>query len=125
VRSASVPAALRFICSPMFRAILELLITIAVVLMARAVLTHFLRSVTTASRNAYRETMEEAERRRDAAESAQETRSTGQLHKDPVCGTYVAESTPYRRQVSGDIFYYCSDACRQAHTPVGARGTKI
>ena len=104
----------------MFRAILELLITIAIVLMARAVLTHLLRSITIASRNAYRQTMEEAERRQDA-EAAQETSRTGQLHKDPVCGTYVAESTPYRRQVSGDTFYYCSDTCRQAHTPVSAK----
>ena len=102
----------------MFRAILELLVTIAVVLMARALFTHLLRSITIASRNAYRQTMDEAEHRRDETGSAHETRSTGQLHKDPVCGTYVAESTPYHRKVSGDIFYYCSDECRQAHAPV-------
>ena len=105
----------------MFRAILELLITIGFVLIARAVFTHLLRSVTIASRNAYRQTMEESERRQNTAESAREAHSTGQLHKDPVCGTYVAESTPYRRQVSGDTFYYCSDTCQQAHTPVSAR----
>ena len=102
----------------MFRVVLELLITIAVILMARAVFTHLLKSITVASRNAYRQTMDEAERRKEAAESAGETRSTGHLHKDPVCGTYVAESTPYCRQLSGDTFYYCSDTCRQAHTPV-------
>jgi hypothetical protein len=102
----------------MFRAILELLITIAVLLMARAVFTHLLKSITIASRNAYRQTMDEAEWRRDATESARETHSTGQLHKDPVCGTYVAESTPYRLQISGDTFYYCSDACRRTHIPV-------
>ena len=101
----------------MFRALLEILITIAVVLVARAILTHLMRSITVASRNAYRQTMEEAERR-ETGESTQGTRSTGQLHKDPVCGTYVAESTPYRRRVSGDTFYYCSDRCREAHTPV-------
>ena len=109
----------------MLRAILELLVTIAVVLMTRALFTHLLRSITIASRNAYRQTMEEAERRQDAGESARETRSTGQLHKDPVCGTYVAESTPYRRQVSGDTFYYCSDECRKTHVPVGMRGTRV
>jgi YHS domain-containing protein len=109
----------------MLRAILELLVTIAVVLMARALFSHLLRSITIASRNAYRQTMDEAERRRETAESARDTRSTGQLHKDPVCGTYVAESTLYRRQVSGDTFYYCSDECRRAHTPVGMWGTKV
>ena len=108
----------------MFRVILELLITLAVILMARTVFTHLLRSITIASRNAYQQTAEEAERRRGAAESDRETRSTGQLHKDPVCGTYVAESTPYRRQISGDAFYYCSDTCRQIHTPVGTQETR-
>jgi len=40
---------------------------------------------------------------------------TGELHKDPVCGTYVSESTSFRRQLSGKTIYYCSDACRQKH----------
>jgi len=102
----------------MFRALLEILITIGVVLIARAVLTHLLRSIAVASRNAYQQTMNEAERRSGASGSAAEAHSTGQLHKDPVCGTYVAESTPFRRQVSGDTFYYCSDRCREVHTPV-------
>jgi len=102
----------------MLRAALELLITIAIVLVARVVLTRLMRSISVASRNAYRQTMDEAERRNGAAESTQETRSTGQLHKDPVCGTYVAESTPYRPQLAGDTFYYSSDRCRQVHEPV-------
>lgn len=102
----------------MFRAILELLVTISVVLLARVLFTHLLRSINIASRNAYQQTMEEAERRQEAAESARSTHSTGQLHKDPVCGTYVAESTPYQRKASADTFYYCSDECRQAHVPV-------
>ena len=102
----------------MFRALLEILITIGVILIARAVLPHLLKGIAVASRNAYQQTMDESERRNRAAESAGESRSTGQLHKDPVCGTYVAESTPFRRQISGDTFYYCSDRCREVHTPV-------
>lgn len=39
----------------------------------------------------------------------------GELHKDPVCGTYVSESSSFRRQLSGKTVYYCSDACRQKH----------
>ena len=102
----------------MFRAILELLMTVAVVLIARVVLTHLTQSVKTASRNAYRQTMDEAQRRQEGSESSENTRSTGQLYKDPVCGTYVPESTRFRRQISGDTFYYCSDRCRELHTPV-------
>jgi YHS domain-containing protein len=44
-----------------------------------------------------------------------ETPRAGELHKDPVCGTYVPESTSFRRQLSGKTVYYCSDACRQKH----------
>ncbi len=102
----------------MFRAILELLMTVAVVLIIRVVLTHLTQSVRTASRNAYRQTMDEAQRRREGSGSAENTRSTGQLHKDPVCGTYVSESTPFRRQISGGTFYYCSDKCRESHASV-------
>jgi YHS domain-containing protein len=39
----------------------------------------------------------------------------GELHRDPVCGTYVAESTPHQRRISGQMFYYCSESCRERH----------
>jgi hypothetical protein len=49
-------------------------------------------------------------------------RTTGQLggdlHRDPVCGTFVAESTPFQRRLTGQVFYYCSDACREKHALV-------
>ena len=39
----------------------------------------------------------------------------GDLHRDPVCGTFVAESTTHQRQIAGKTFYYCSAACQQKH----------
>ncbi len=39
----------------------------------------------------------------------------GDLHRDPVCGTYVAESTPHQRRLSGQVFYYCSESCKERH----------
>jgi hypothetical protein len=42
----------------------------------------------------------------------------GNLHRDPVCGTFVAESTPFQRRLPGQVFYYCSDACREKHALV-------
>jgi YHS domain-containing protein len=39
----------------------------------------------------------------------------GDLHRDPVCGTYVAESTPHQRRISGQVFYYCSESCKEKH----------
>ncbi len=39
----------------------------------------------------------------------------GDLHRDPVCGTFVAESTAFQRRLGAQTFYYCSDACREKH----------
>jgi YHS domain-containing protein len=39
----------------------------------------------------------------------------GDLHRDPVCGTYVAESTPHQQRISGQVFYYCSGSCKERH----------
>jgi hypothetical protein len=42
----------------------------------------------------------------------------GDLHRDPVCGTFVAETTAFQRRVSGQTFYYCSDSCKDKHSLV-------
>jgi hypothetical protein len=42
----------------------------------------------------------------------------GDLHRDPVCGTFVAESTPFQRRMTGQVFYYCSDSCKEKHALV-------
>lgn len=42
----------------------------------------------------------------------------GDLHRDPVCGTFVAESTPFQRRLTGQVFYYCSGTCKEKHVLV-------
>jgi YHS domain-containing protein len=34
------------------------------------------------------------------------------LQQDPVCGTYVAVDTSLKRVVSGRVYHFCSDTCR-------------
>jgi len=92
------------------RAILELIITIVVVIAARAILTNLFQGIAGGvSRSAPSPGKEQP---------SPPKQSSGDLHKDPVCGTYVAESTPFRRQSSGQTFYYCSEACREKHSLV-------
>jgi hypothetical protein len=43
---------------------------------------------------------------------------SGELHRDPVCGTFVAGSTAFQRQDAGQTFYYCSENCRSQHALV-------
>ena len=36
----------------------------------------------------------------------------GELRKDPVCGTYVAENASVKKVVDGKPVHFCSAACR-------------
>jgi len=98
----------------MIRAILELVITIIVVMAARAVLNSFLRGLSKASSGAFEPPQPKPASPKPSAPSG----ASGELHKDPVCGTYVAESTRFRRQAGGQTFYYCSENCREKHSLV-------
>ncbi len=37
---------------------------------------------------------------------------TGQVHKDPQCGLYVAEELAVKTLARGQQFYFCSTECR-------------
>ena len=93
----------------MFRALLELVVTILIALVARAVFSSVMKGFGAAASQAFQQ--------QSSPPPAQpkEAPRAGELHKDPVCGTYVSESTSFRRQLSGRTVYYCSDACRQKH----------
>jgi YHS domain-containing protein len=94
----------------MFRAILELLITIGVVLLARAVLTSLLKGFTRAASQSFPHNSHAA--------GGTTPRPGGDLHKDPVCGTYVAESSALKRRADGQTYYYCSQTCYEKHSLV-------
>ena len=93
----------------MFRTILELIITILVAMVARAVISSVAKGLGHAA-SASRQPPREQPQQQQAA-----PKPTGELHKDPVCGTYVAESTAFQRRATGTTYYYCSDACRSKH----------
>jgi YHS domain-containing protein len=92
-----------------FRAILELAITILVAMVARAVISSVVKGFGNAAAAARQGHPQQQQQQQT------EAKPTGELHKDPVCGTYVAESTAFQRRASGKTFYYCSDACRSKH----------
>ena len=37
---------------------------------------------------------------------------TGELKRDPVCGTFVPASTQFQKTVGGEAKYFCSAECR-------------
>lgn len=97
----------------MFRAFIEFLFIVLVVIIARAVLTSIMKGVANASSSAFRAQMQSSAGKSGDASPPPST--AGDLHKDPICGTYVAESTPFRQNILGQIFYYCSESCREKH----------
>lgn len=46
---------------------------------------------------------------------------TGELKKDPVCGTYIATATSIKENVGGQTFHFCSKQCRDKYVATLAR----
>src|ERR1700758_5235851 len=46
---------------------------------------------------------------------------TGELKKDPVCGTYIAAATSIKEKVGGQTFHFCSLECRDKYVASLAR----
>jgi YHS domain-containing protein len=53
-----------------------------------------------------------------SAPGAQQVPAGGVLRKDPVCGTYVAESSSVKLTVKGETVHFCSSGCRDKFTKV-------
>ncbi len=40
------------------------------------------------------------------------------MEKDPVCGTYVPEKTSLKLKSEGEVFYFCSEKCRDEYIAI-------
>ena len=96
----------------MFRAFIEILFIVLIIVVARALLGSIFRGVSNASSNSFQRP---DSRTTGTPQQAEGPQLGGELHKDPVCGTYVAETAPFHRQVGDQTFYYCSSTCRDKH----------
>ncbi len=50
------------------------------------------------------------------AETPPASPQTGDLLKDPVCGTYVLASSAVTASIKGTLHHFCSTACRDKFT---------
>ena len=46
---------------------------------------------------------------------------TGELKKDPSCGTYISVATSVKERVGGETLHFCSKACRDKYVASLAR----
>ena len=56
-----------------------------------------------------------------AARPSNQVPLTGELKKDPVCGTYIAAATSIKEKVGGQTFHFCSTECRDKYVASLAR----
>ncbi len=98
----------------MFRAIFYLLLTVVVITVLKSIVGIVLKGVAEAMK---REPGHPAGRPRNA----HEVPLSGELKKDPVCGTYIAAATSIKEQVGGQTFHFCSQECRDKYVASLAR----
>jgi uncharacterized protein len=88
-----------------FRAILYLLLTVVVI--------SVIRSVVGIIGKLFGEMVSPSSAPRTPGSAAAGSPTVETLHKDPVCGTFVAPSTAWQKAVGGKTYYFCSTDCRE------------
>jgi YHS domain-containing protein len=99
----------------MFRAIFYLLLTVVVITVLKSIIGIVLRGVSEAMKPGSSTPAGAAPR------VANQVPLTGELKKDPVCGTYIAAATSIKEKVGGQTFHFCSPECRDKYVASMAR----
>jgi YHS domain-containing protein len=94
--------------------LLDIIVVIIIGFVARAILRGVMKDFSSAASSAFQQGQQQPPQAPPKERKTQE-KIAGELHKDPVCGMYVAESTQYQRRAGGETFYYCSSSCKDKH----------
>jgi len=97
----------------MFRAIFELLLTVVVI--------YFLRAVMKTIFKGFGDLMNPGGNPTNQPSAANQVPLTGELKKDPSCGTYISAATSIKETVGGETFHFCSKQCRDKYVSSLAR----
>ena len=55
-----------------------------------------------------------------AVQPSPPTERLGTLKRDPVCGMHVDIDLAVRREIDGEVYYFCSESCRDSFQTVPA-----
>ncbi|HLJ47259.1 MAG TPA: hypothetical protein VKU01_14680 [Bryobacteraceae bacterium] len=86
----------------MFRVIFYLLLTVIVISIVRSVIGVLAKG--------FSEMVSPQKQRSDG-----QVPLTGELKKDPVCGTYTAVASSVKQTIRGETIYFCSPKCRDKY----------
>jgi YHS domain-containing protein len=90
----------------MFRVIFYLLLTVVAISVLKSIVGILLKGVAQAMK---------ASSSAPGARPSNQVPLTGELKKDPVCGTYIAAATSVKEKVGGQTFHFCSQNCRDKY----------
>jgi YHS domain-containing protein len=97
----------------MFRLITYLLLTIFLYSVVRAIVKIVLHG--------FGVTMQSSIPRGGPSTANTEVPLTGELKRDPVCGTFIAVASSIQQIADGKTVYFCSSACRDKYVASLAR----
>ena len=88
----------------MFRVLFELLVIVVFISVLRGVLGIIGRALSG-----------QANRGSAAQRPAAQVPLSGELKKDPACGTYISAATSIKEKVGGQTLHFCSKECRDKY----------
>jgi len=88
----------------MFRALVEMIVTLVAVYLVRQILTILMSS--------FRGGFSGGAGPRGTPPRSPSGGTVGELKKDPVCGTFISTQTAFQKSVHGETYYFCSQECR-------------
>jgi YHS domain-containing protein len=92
----------------MFRVIFELLLTVVVLTVLKSIIGIVLKGVSQAMKPGSAPSG-------SGPHPSNQVPLTGELKKDPVCGTYISAATSIKEKVGGQICHFCSQECRDKY----------
>lgn len=98
----------------MFRVIFELLLTVVVITVLKSIIGIVMRGFGEAMRPG-------STSRNSAPRVSNQVPLTGELKKDPACGTYISTATSIKERVGGQVVHFCSTACRDKYVATATR----
>ena len=97
----------------MFRAIFYLLLSVFLISVVRAIIGIVLKG--------FGQMMNPAASAPGSPRPANQVPLTGELKKDPACGTYISAATSIKATVGGQTYHFCSQQCRDKYVASLAR----
>jgi YHS domain-containing protein len=98
----------------MFRVIFYLLVTVVMISVLKSIIGIVLKGVSQAMRPG-------SNAPGTPPRPSNQVPLTGELKKDPVCGTYIAAASSIKETVSGQTIHFCSAQCRDKYVATMAR----